>query len=225
MIKEEAEKLAQEIKIDITQIVREEWEMKILRTLFASPLGKKIYLKGGTALRLAYGSPRFSEDLDFNQTKKITKFEFDQFIQNLNKQYPRLKVSDKQEKYYTWLVQFKIFENYLARNFSVKIEISKRATKKNKSAIKLLVSPTTNLEVLARVENIEDIYKEKLNALKTRGKSRDLFDLWYISQKLRTILPKNLPKLPKRLIRQELFKFLSKDYKSIITDLENNYGK
>ena len=41
--------------------------VNILKNLTDTPL----VLKGGTALYLAYGLPRFSEDLDFDSSKKL----------------------------------------------------------------------------------------------------------------------------------------------------------
>ena|SRR3990167_9077221 len=225
MLKEEAEKLSQEQKIDITQIVREEWEIKILKVLFDSLLGKKIYFKGGTALRLAYGSPRFSEDLDFTQIKSISKKDTDDFLVKIKSTYPEIDLNDYMDKFYTLLLEFKIKEEYLPRSFSIKIEISKRQTKQYIFSLFLLTSRTTNLQVLANVENIESIYEEKLLAIKTRSKPRDLFDLWFISQKQKMILPRNLPKLRKNFLRQELNRFLPKNYQDLVKQLEADYGQ
>ncbi|MBS3906484.1 MAG: nucleotidyl transferase AbiEii/AbiGii toxin family protein, partial [Syntrophaceae bacterium] len=71
-----AEQKARELGIDRTQVVREYWELIILRGLYESPQGRYLIFKGGTALRLAYGSPRFSEDLDFSLTKDVMKGKF-----------------------------------------------------------------------------------------------------------------------------------------------------
>lgn len=58
-----AESLARQLKIAIEPVVREEYELRILRELLETTLGHALVFKGGTALRLAYGSPRFSDDL------------------------------------------------------------------------------------------------------------------------------------------------------------------
>lgn len=225
MLKEEAEKIAKQSRIDITQVVREEWEIKILKVLFDSDLGKKIYFKGGTALRLAYGSPRFSEDLDFTLVKKLSKDNFNDFIKSVVKKYPEINISDQKEKFYTFLAEFKIKENYLPKAFSIKVEISKRQNDKYNFSLTLLTSATANIQVLANVENLEDIYREKIVVLKSRQKPRDLFDLWYISQKIKKSLPKNLTKIDKRGIKQELNKFLPLEFQSIVKQLEEQYGK
>ena len=47
-------------------IVREYAQIIILRAIYQSDFGPRMFFMGGTALRFAYGLKRFSEDLDFN---------------------------------------------------------------------------------------------------------------------------------------------------------------
>ena len=47
-------------------IVREYFQHVFLSELYKLPEAEKMLFKGGTALRIVYGSPRFSEDLDFS---------------------------------------------------------------------------------------------------------------------------------------------------------------
>mgnify|MGYP001597635884 CR=1 FL=1 len=47
-------------------LLREYLQYKILEIIFASPQGLKMAFLGGTALRIIYEQPRFSEDLDFD---------------------------------------------------------------------------------------------------------------------------------------------------------------
>ena len=58
------------------QILREEAEMEILAELANDKLGSKLVFYGGTALRLAYNSPRFSEDIDLLRLKPVNFTEF-----------------------------------------------------------------------------------------------------------------------------------------------------
>ena len=71
-----AEKLSRELRISPEQIAREEYELLILDKWMASRLGNALVLKGGTALRLAYGSPRFSDDLDFSLLTPVSESAF-----------------------------------------------------------------------------------------------------------------------------------------------------
>lgn len=47
-------------------ILKEYLQYKILNSIFNSPYAHKLAFLGGTALRIVYGSTRFSEDLDFD---------------------------------------------------------------------------------------------------------------------------------------------------------------
>lgn len=60
--------LAQQYRIDGFTILREYLQLIFLSHLYANKASKNIYFKGGTAIRLLLGSPRFSEDLDFSTT-------------------------------------------------------------------------------------------------------------------------------------------------------------
>lgn len=58
-------------------ILREYLQYKILQIIFNSKLAGKLSFIGGTALRIAHGSGRFSEDLDFDNFE-LAKVEFEQ---------------------------------------------------------------------------------------------------------------------------------------------------
>jgi hypothetical protein len=80
-------------------------------------------------LRLAFGSPRFSDDLDFYLRKKpsftLFKKEIEKISQKLN-----LKITDLYNKFYTLLAEFQIKEDFLALPFKLKIEVRKKIIKK-----------------------------------------------------------------------------------------------
>lgn len=62
--------LSKKIKIAPINVIRENIEIEILSVLSQNKISTKFIFYGGTALRLAFGSPRFSEDLDFLMLKK-----------------------------------------------------------------------------------------------------------------------------------------------------------
>lgn len=64
--KKQAEDLAKYYQIDEFTIVREYLQILFLSYLYKEKQADKIYFKGGTAIRLLFGSSRFSEDLDFS---------------------------------------------------------------------------------------------------------------------------------------------------------------
>ena len=206
-----ADQKARELKIDKTHVVREYWELIILKGLYESPFGRYLIFKGGTALRLTYGSPRFSEDLDFSLTKDTLKGKFSSLIKRIISPFSELTQTDLEEKYYTYLAEIKVSHNYLPLPFRIKIEISKREIRNYQWELKLLNSPSTVLQVMGQVATLEQIYKDKLSCLKGRTKPKDLFDLWYVSEKLKIPYTPKKWSSKKELVR-DLRKYLPKDF-------------
>ena len=213
-----AEQKARELKIDKTQVVREHWELIVLKGLYESPFGRYLIFKGGTALRLTFGSPRFSEDLDFSLTKDTLKGKFSTLVKKILSPFSALSITDLVEKYYTYLAEIKVTQNYLPFPFRIKIEISKREVKDYQWELKLLSSPATVIQVVGQVASLQQIYKDKLACLKGRAKPKDLFDLWYISEKLK------VPYTPKKISSKKEFvrdlrKYLPMDFWQAIEGL------
>ena len=154
-----AQQKAVELQIDRTQVVREYWELVILKGLFDSPFGRDLIFKGGTALRLAYDSPRFSEDLDFSLLRDSLQEKFSNLAGKIIAPFPELSLTDLEEKYYAYLAEIKVTESYLPFPFRIKIEISKRKIRSYKWNLKLLTSPVTTVQALAQVGTLEQIYQ------------------------------------------------------------------
>jgi len=215
-----AENQARDLKIDVTQVVREFWEIIILKGLFDSPEGKFLIFKGGTVLRLVYGSPRFSEDLDFSLTLDRLKGRFKTLIRKIVAPYPELTITDLEVKYYTYLGEIKVMQDYLPSPFRIKIEISKRRMRVYNSELALISSPVSTVQFLGRVATLKQLYKDKLTCIKGRAKPKDIFDLWYISQKLNKVYRPETILIPKRELVRELRKYLPKDFWPVIDKLK-----
>ncbi len=214
-----AQQKARELQIDVTQVVREYWEILILKGLYDSPFGRNLIFKGGIALRLAYDSPRFSEDLDFSLTSDPFKGAFPMLVKKIVVPFPELAISDLEEKHYTYFAEIKVTQNYLPFPFRIKIEISKRPLKNYKWKLHLLTSPVATVMALGQVGTLEQIYEDKLSCLKGRAKPKDLFDLWYISQKLGKPYTPGKSPIRKTEIVRELRKYLPKNLWPAIAEL------
>ena len=215
-----AQELARKIGINFNQIVREYREMLILKEISQDKLSDFLIFAGGTALRLSYGSPRFSDDLDFYLKKELSFSLFKKSILKIAKKL-NLEISDLISKHYTFLAEFKIKENFLAIPFRIKIEIRKKINKSKKDwELRLLSSATTNLEILFPVLTIEKIQEFKKEALKQRKEPRDLFDLWFISQIRKQVFVKPKIKIEPKLLKQNLAKYLPAGFKQIIDQLQ-----
>ncbi len=211
-----------ELGIARDQILREEAEMEILAEFSKDKLSAKLVFYGGTALRLVYGSPRFSEDIDLLVMKKTSFAEFKSFAAGLTKKHNNWTLKDIKDKRQTMFALISIDDEKLKHPFSIKIEAHKPERKpKIETELSLVKSSLSAAEPLLLVPTLKELQKLKEAALHGRKKSRDIFDLWYIAQSLREnfILPKKMPEYKKREFENELKVFLPKKYYPIINQL------
>jgi len=222
MEKDFALREAARIGIDVQQVIREEAELIVLKALFESVISDALIFKGGTALRLIYSSPRFSEDLDFSTTATISARDFKTVIYKIISADSRFSLKDLASKYYTHLAEIRIKETWQNMALSLKIEVSRRpeVKKKNDRANALAKSSVTNLTILTTAFTLERILKDKLLMLKERKMPRDVFDAWFICQKTGEKFDQNKFGYPKGKIRQELRKFLPRNYYPVVEELE-----
>jgi len=214
-----AESLAEKLKIAVEQVVREELELFLLESLFESGIGKALVFKGGTALRIAFGSPRFSDDLDFSASSSIPEAAFRMAARAALKALPEASLVEALAKRFTLFALYRFDVPYIARPFSIKVEVSTREESRrqaDESELRLLSSEVTNLTVLARVATLERALQDKRAAFAARRQPRDLYDLWFISQKLGLPFQADLAGFDLRIVRRELRKYLPKTHWSVI---------
>jgi predicted nucleotidyltransferase component of viral defense system len=206
-----------QLGISVVQIVREEYEMILLSRIFDNPLGKKLVFRGGTALRLAYGSQRFSDDLDFSQTDPISTEEFTKWAEKTARDNSNMELVEALKKYFTLFALFKIKDPVLPVPISIKVEISirKEAWKKDKDYFLMSIrSEVTPLTLLAQVASLTRIKKEKLTIKPLR--IRDIFDLWFIGQQLKQPYPMQFRPFSPNEVKRELYRLLSAGARELI---------
>lgn len=214
-----AERLAQELRIAPEHIVREEHELLILQNLMESPLGNALVLKGGTALRLAYGSPRFSDDLDFSLLTPVPVDAFVDVAETVARGLPRVALVEALSKRFTLFALYNVREPYLPYAFSIRLEVSTRPETWEREGdfdLRLLTSPVTPVSVLTQVATLERMWADKQSALAARRQPRDLYDLWFIAQKLRQPFTPDLSGFDRKAIRRELRKYLPPSHWQVI---------
>jgi predicted nucleotidyltransferase component of viral defense system len=220
---EEIGEYVKKLGISRDQIVREEAEMSILEQLSQDPIGSRVVFYGGTALRLAYGSPRFSEDIDLLCVKPVAFSDFHRFVSDVAETAGgQWKLSDVKEKRKTLFALLTIRDENLKHAFSVKIEAHRpKESIALDTELLLLKSPVSLAEPLLLVPRLQELKRLKEAALVGRKKARDIFDLWYISQSLREefVLPDRLPEYSKREFSNELQVFLPQKYYPVIREL------
>ena len=214
-----ARKLAAELGINVEFVVREFWELAVLDVLLSAGVGNQLVFKGGTALRLAYGSPRFSDDLDFSITRVVSYREFTSAVQQVVRRYPELELTDLAEKRSTLLAEFRVRDSAIERNVRQVVEVSRRSPGSLEKELRLLSSPCSPLRVLALVATPEAIWQEKRAALASRKAPRDLFDLWFLGQTLGRKLPDDAPEFDPRVLRRELRMYLPRKFYPVVEEL------
>jgi len=214
-----AENLSRQLKIALEHVVREEHELLILRNLMETPLSSALVLKGGTALRLAYGSPRFSDDLDFSPLAPVSEEAFVSVAETIAKALPEVILVEALAKRFTLFALYKVREPYLPYAFSIKLEVLTRPEtweREQDFTLRLLTSPVTPVSVLAQVATLERMWADKQTALATRHQPRDLYDLWFIAQKLRCPFTPDLSSFNRKAIRRDLRKYLPRSHWQVI---------
>jgi len=214
-----AEFFSRKLGIAVEQIVREELEIAVLKPFLESRFGNELVFKGGTALRLAYGSPRFSDDLDFSALAPIEESAFKKASLAAAKNVPEASLTEALAKYHTLFALYQFRVPFIRRPFSMKIEVSTRRESWKQGRdyeLKLLSSEVTNLTVLAQVATLERMARDKKKALEARHQPRDLYDLWFISQKLGQEFEPDAAGFDPSLLKRELRKYLPRSHWRLI---------
>jgi len=222
-------------QIDGFTTMREYLQLVFLSYLYQKKEAKKIYFKGGTAIRLLFGSPRFSEDLDFSTTygKKEIKKIVGEIEKSIQQEIPELKIlhlysGKKTERF---RIKYQSGDNkyplvvrldfYQVRNVG-RIVVSPLLTK-FPIVIFPLISHLTETEIL----------KEKIQALVSRGKGLDFFDVWYLLGKGvklmkaidKKVLLQKIRRYSQSSLRSDLSQFLPKSHRGMIDILKDRLQK
>src|SRR3989344_8764033 len=211
MLQARLDQLVQELQISRVEIIREEREILLLNELVKCKLSQQLVFKGGTALRLVYAGPRFSQDLDFSLLSEIDPGKLKQCIEGVLSKIPGSSLDDFVTKRYTHFVLIKITDLLLSQNISIKLEISRRPVSWKYGQdyqVGIATSLTANLAVIINVSTLERMLKDKQHAVKTRSKARDYFDLWYLAHKLDRQIKIPKPNIEYKAFNSELNQLL-----------------
>jgi len=178
--KDQITALSKRFKINETTIFREYLQILFLNKLYASSKSARIFFKGGTALHLIYQSPRFSEDLDF--TVALKEKEFLLFIQGVFKRLSQEESVEFKERktiagrrfLLTGAPEALKHETFINLDFSFREKVL--TPEKSILETDFPVLFTSFVHHLSK----EEIFAEKIRAVITRRKGRDLYDLWYL---------------------------------------------
>lgn len=178
--REQVRELAGKKKINETTIFREYLQILFLSRLYDWVESKKIFFKGGTALHLIYKAPRFSEDLDF--TVELRERDFIPFIKKIFKKLAKEEIIEFKERKTIAGKRFLLTAepNILPYRVFVNLDFSfrEKVWEVEKSIIETDYPVLFNAYVYHLSK--EEIAVEKVRAILTRKRGRDLYDLWYL---------------------------------------------
>lgn len=217
--KSQIEDLSKYYQIDEFTIMREYLQILFLNYLYKEKDADKIYFKGGTALRLLFGSTRFSEDLDFSvlgAREKIKKL-----IKKLEKLIQKELIFVKILFLHTGKKGLRFRLKYQSPDFKYPFVIRldfNFVTSVKKGIISPLLTkfPIVIFPLINHLSETE-ILAEKLCAMLTRAKGRDFYDVWLLLEKGITI--------DEKLLKQKLKERGEKFNKKNILNKIKNYSE
>lgn len=149
--------------------------IKVLKDIFSdSTVGPFLGFKGGTAVYLFYGLPRFSVDLDFDLLDPEKRDHVFERVKQILLNYGEIKDEDKKANNLFFNLSYADKEKG-AQN--VKVDISSRQFG---SKYELKEHIGISMKVMVQ----EDIVAHKMAAMYERGDTvnRDIFDVWFFLQ-------------------------------------------
>lgn len=204
-------------------IRREYFQHLFLSYFYQQSQTEEIYFKGGTALRLFYNSPRFSEDLDFSSSLKnvhvIEQVILDALLA-IEREGVKTNITEAKTTSGGYLFKAKFQTN--AHLISIQLEISLRQGKDKGEVITVVSEFIPVYTVVGLIQS--QLIKEKIKALLSRKKPRDFYDIYFflranlLSAQEKAGLLQILPILKSSQFNfeKELKEFLPKNHWSII---------
>lgn len=174
------EKFTDQAQTSIQNVVREYCQHLFLSYLYQQPRSEQLLFKGGTALRIVFNSPRYSEDLDFTGVN-ITQREVEEIFTNTLAAIENtgIRVELEEGKPTTGgYLGIAIFHAY-DRNIKVQVEVSLRNGRGIKGMSSLIANDYLPAYTLVHLPT-EEIVKGKMQALMNRHKPRDFYDYFFL---------------------------------------------
>ena len=222
---------------EFPNIVREYFQHLFLSELYKLPGAEKMLFKGGTALRVIYQSPRFSEDLDFSLfkvesrlCKEFIEGLFINVLSNINNAGIQvdLKEASPTSGGYFGLATFYANEY---QPVSVEINISARNGKKISAEPDSVASDFVPTYTVLHLPQSELVEEKIFGALLNRQQPRDFYDAYFIMRKgmLNVEQKKRLAAVKEKIItsakninfKTELEALLPADQHQIIKDFSD----
>tara|TARA_R110001592_G_C13078107_1_gene742409 strand:- start:25 stop:858 length:834 start_codon:yes stop_codon:yes gene_type:complete len=195
VLKQMLEKYQLSSEVEVDQAWREIMQEIALAGLYRGGFFEKAAFYGGTCLRIFYGLPRFSEDLDFSLLVPDKKFSLEPYFKAVKNEFMALgidvEITQKNQKSISQIESaFLKSHNHVfdiklqaARPVKIKFEVDTDPPLGFATEEKLLLEP---FSFYVKCFQLPDLFAGKLHALlfrpwQNRVKGRDWFDFeWYV---------------------------------------------
>lgn len=172
--------LAERYQTTIDNIVREYFQHLFLSGLYQEKESDSLFFKGGTALRLIWQSPRFSEDLDFAGSKiSISRIEslMEKVLLKIEREGAKTSIDESKKTSGGYFAIFRLQGEDTKSD--IQIEVSLRSGSQGKGEAVLIHSDLLPPYTLIHLDE-KNLVREKVEACLSRGKARDFYDLYFI---------------------------------------------
>ncbi len=170
--------------ITVRHLEKDYLQTLVLNEIYAD-FSSDLVFKGGTALQKVYGLNRFSEDLDFTfNGKGDYKEKFGRIFRRIADQYGFNLHSHPSEKDSMTIemrnIRGPLYAIYKTTNM-LKLDISLREHTVSMPELKYIVPIYPDLKQFSvYVMGLNEILAEKVQAVYSRTKSRDIYDIYFI---------------------------------------------
>ena len=180
--------------------VERDYLQHVLLLFLSRHTGRWLIFKGGTALQKTYGLNRFSDDLDFTSRKETGLEDMAHRIRTdlLNFGFENdMEIKENISKVIIYRIKGPLYDGRPRSIAVIRLEISLREEVILKEEMREVVPVYTDLApYLLAMMNSEEILSEKMRAIMTRNKARDVFDAWFLIKKK---VPVNMELVNKKL--------------------------
>ncbi|RLI92450.1 MAG: hypothetical protein DRO89_02120 [Candidatus Altiarchaeales archaeon] len=182
---EELKNIAQLKRLSLVNTEKDYLQDLILFGIYSN-IGRELIFKGGTCLYKVYKLNRFSEDLDFTLTKRLDmegitkKVISDLMLLNIRGRIKEIK-EYRGGMNIRLLLNGPLYRGGKETQCFIPLNISKKEQvllEPRRESIMPLYREIPTFEVFAMPE--EEILAEKVRAILTRQKPRDIYDLWFL---------------------------------------------
>lgn len=211
--KEELKIYANTKNLNLGQAEKDYYQNIVLFCVYRIYANEMVF-KGGTALSKCYGLDRFSEDLDFTALMLFSTTKLKEQLNRFMKYEITENIVEDNNLKITLNIYGPLYNGIKHSTCKLILDISYREEILVNPEIKKIITEYEVPSFDVYVMNTEEILAEKIRAIMTREKARDIYDLYFLLAKK--------TKINKEIINQKLKYYnIIWDYEAFVKKIQN----